>query len=78
MLASSFPPDVTQFIDEQVAVGNYSSQEAVVVDAVRILREVQAKQRQFQEDVRLGMEQLERGEYTEYDEAGALLRHEEA
>jgi Arc/MetJ-type ribon-helix-helix transcriptional regulator len=70
MLAPSFPPDVTRFIDKQVAVGNYASQEDVVVDAVRILREVQVKQRQFHEDVRLGMEQLERGEYTEYDEAG--------
>ena len=41
------------------------------------LRDVQARQREFYEDVRLGVEQLERGEYTEYDEAGLRRWFEE-
>jgi hypothetical protein len=32
---------------------------------------------QFCEDVRLGMEQLERGEFNEYDEAGLRERFEQ-
>jgi hypothetical protein len=31
----------------------------------------------FREEVRLGMEQLERGEFNEYDEAGLRERFEE-
>jgi len=70
MIAQSFPPELERFVEEQIAAGNYQSEQGLVVSAVRVLRDVQARQREFYEDVRLGMEQLERGEYTEYDEAG--------
>jgi putative addiction module CopG family antidote len=70
MIVQSFPPELEQFVVEQVAAGNYQSEQDLVVSAVRVLRNVQAKQRQLSEDVRLGMQQLEQGEYTEYDEAG--------
>ena len=71
------PPDLGQFVEQQVAAGNYHSEEELVVSAVRVLRDVQAQQRQFAEDVRLGMEQLDRGEFSEYDEAGLRKRFDE-
>lgn len=37
-----------------------------MVDAVRVLREVEAQQRQFHDDVQLGIDQLERGDANEY------------
>ena len=70
MIVQSFPPELESFVAEQIAAGNYQSEQDLVVNAVRVLRDVQAKRRQLREDVRLGVEQLERGEYTEYDEAG--------
>lgn len=70
MINQSFPPELEKFVEEQVAVGNYRSEEDLVVSAVRVLQDVQSRQQELFEDVRLGMEQLERGEVIEYDEAG--------
>ena len=70
MIAPSFPPELERFVEEQIAVGNYQSERDLVVSAVRVLQNVQARQKAFYEDVRLGMEQLERGDVVEYDEEG--------
>ncbi|NLF07051.1 MAG: hypothetical protein GX594_03595 [Pirellulaceae bacterium] len=77
MSAQSLPPDIAQFVEEQVAAGHYRSEQDVLVNAVRVLRSVQDRQIQFNEDVRLGMEQLERGEFNEYDAEGMQKRFEE-
>ena len=77
MINQFFPPELERFIAEQIAAANYQSEQDLVVSAVRVLRNVQARQREFYEDVRLGMEQLERCEYTEYDEAGLRRRFDE-
>jgi len=70
MIAESFPPDLERFVEEQIAVGNYQSEQELMVSAVRVLQNVQTRQQEFYEDVRLGMEQLERGDVVEYDEKG--------
>jgi Arc/MetJ-type ribon-helix-helix transcriptional regulator len=77
MIHESLPPDLGQYVEQQVAAGNYHSEEDLVVSAVRVLRDVQARQRQFVEDLRLGMEQLDRGEFNEYGEEGLRQRFEE-
>jgi putative addiction module CopG family antidote len=77
MSSISFPQDIGSFIEQQLAEGKYHSEEELMVEAVRVLREVEAHKQQFAEDVQLGMEQLERGEYNEYDEAGLRRRFEE-
>jgi Arc/MetJ-type ribon-helix-helix transcriptional regulator len=74
MNTSSFPPDLRLFIAQQIAEGKYQSEEELMIHAVRVLREVQAHKQQFAEDIQLGLDQLERGKYVEYDEEG-LRRH---
>jgi len=76
MSSSSFPQDIGQFIDQQLAMGKYHSEQELMTEAVRVLREVQVRQQQFADDIRLGMEQLERGEFKEYDEQGLRNRFE--
>ena len=44
MIAQSFPPELERFVAEQVAAGNYQSEQDLVVSAVRVLRDVQARQ----------------------------------
>ena len=77
MMTEPLPPELEQFVAEEVAAGHYGSEQELVVSAVRVLRDVRARHEQFREDVRLGMEQLERGEFTEYDEAGLRSRFEQ-
>jgi putative addiction module CopG family antidote len=74
MTAQSLPPELERFVEEQVASGTYRSEQDLFVSAVRVLRDVQARQAIFHEDVRTGMEQLDRGEFNEYDEAGLRRR----
>jgi Arc/MetJ-type ribon-helix-helix transcriptional regulator len=77
MIVESFPPELERFVAEQAAAGNYKSKQDVVVSAVRTLRELQASQQRFYEDVRLGIQQLESGDVIEYDEPGLRTRFEE-
>jgi putative addiction module CopG family antidote len=70
MTLASLPPDLGQFVHDQVSAGRYRSEDEVVVDAVRLLRELQCRQQRFEEDIRLGIEDLQRGDYVEYDEEG--------
>lgn len=77
MSSPSFPQDIGLFIAQQIAEGKYHSEEELMIRAVRVLREVDAHKRQFAEDLQLGFEQLERGEYNEYDEAGLRGRFED-
>jgi antitoxin ParD1/3/4 len=77
MTVQSLPPELERFVEEQVASGIYQSEQDLFVSAVRVLRDVQARQEVFREDVRAGMEQLDRGEFNEYDEAGLSRRFDE-
>ena len=70
MVAPTLPPELDQFVADQIATGRYRSPEDLLVDAVRVLRQLDAQQRAFRDDVRDGMDQLARGEYAEYDDAG--------
>lgn len=77
MISPSFPQDICAFIAQQLADGKFRSEEELMIHAIRVLREVEAGKRQFAEEVRLGFEQLERGECNEYDEAGLRGRFED-
>ena len=66
MISQPLPPELGQFVEQQLASGKYRSEQELVVDAVRVLREVEAQQQEFHRDIRLGMDQLERGESNHY------------
>jgi putative addiction module CopG family antidote len=70
MMADTLPPELGQFVQHQLAAGRYRSEQELVVDAVRVLREVEVRHQQFCDDVRVGMDQLQRGEFVEYDDDG--------
>lgn len=77
MISESLPPELGQFVVQQIAAGKYHSEEELVVDAVRVLRGLDAQHEEFLTDVRRGMEQLDRGEVHAYDEQGLRNRFEE-
>ncbi len=68
MIVPALPPELGQFVEQQIATGKYHSEGDLVVDALRVLSRVEARQHEFQEAVRQGMEQLARGEFTQYDD----------
>ena len=66
MLGQSLPPELGQFVEQQLALGRYRSEDELVVDAVRVLRDIEAQQRQFHSDIERGFDQLDRGEANQY------------
>jgi Arc/MetJ-type ribon-helix-helix transcriptional regulator len=54
-----------QIIHDAVSAGDYHSPDEVLTDALGLLR----RKQQLVRDVKAGVDQLNRGETTEYDEA---------
>lgn len=73
MAASGFslPPDLQQFVQNQIDGGDYSTAGEVVCAALTLLREreqVRAiRLERLRADLRVGIEELERGEGTALD-----------
>jgi Arc/MetJ-type ribon-helix-helix transcriptional regulator len=53
-----------QSIHDAMSAGDYHSPNEVLTDALRLLR----RKQQLVRDVKAGVDQLRRGEYTDYDE----------
>ena len=68
MIVPALPPELGQFVEQEIATGKYHSEGELVVDAVRVLSRLAARQHEFHDAVRQGMEQLARGEFTQYDD----------
>jgi len=64
MIHVSIPTDLEPFVRDVVASGAYHDPAEVVGDALRLL----ARREQLLHDVKAGLAQLDRGEYTEYGE----------
>jgi putative addiction module CopG family antidote len=71
MSIPALPPELGQFVQEQVAAGTYQTEQELVVHALRVLRELSAREQQFHDDVRVDMEHLQRGEFVECEDADA-------
>jgi antitoxin ParD1/3/4 len=74
-LTLSLPAALRKFVDEQVTAGGYSTAGEYVRSLIQAAQQKQAEQdgrrRQREElrrDVALGLEQLQRGEYSIYDD----------
>lgn len=67
------PIDLQQFVQMVVSSGAYHSESEVVAEGLRLLQ----RREQIRRDVNEGIAQLERGEYTEYDETALRERFEQ-
>jgi putative addiction module CopG family antidote len=70
MSTDFLPPDLSQFVKAEVASGAFPSEEQVVIRSVQLLRERKEAIERLRADIRAAEEQIERGEYTEYDQEG--------
>jgi antitoxin ParD1/3/4 len=72
----SLTPDLEKMVQEKVASGLYNSASEVVREALRLLKEQdimkQMRSEELRREVAIGIEQIERDEYTTYDSAQAL------
>jgi len=60
----AIPAELEPFVRSVISSGTYDDAEQVVGEALRLLE----KREQLRREVQAGVEQLNRGEYAEYDE----------
>jgi antitoxin ParD1/3/4 len=61
-MATVLPPDLLQFVEREIASGRYGSEDDVICEALRLLRERDERLEALRADIRPALEQLERGE----------------
>ena len=66
------PPDVQQFLHDEVAGGSYRSKEELVIEAVRLLRDGSRRFQEFRAELRARVARLKRGEGIELEDEQAL------
>jgi antitoxin ParD1/3/4 len=62
-------PDSEQFLQDQLATGKFESADAIVVEALRRMREYDEKMAELRRDVAAGIEQADEGLATDFTEA---------
>jgi putative addiction module CopG family antidote len=60
----AIPAEFEPFVESVISAGAYRDPAEVVGEALRLL----ARRDELRREIRAGVEQLDRGEYTEYDE----------
>jgi len=69
-MTMTIPPEFEPFVKQQLAQGEYQTVEDVVGDGLRMLQELKRREADFRRDVRLGVDQLDRGEGIVLDREG--------
>jgi putative addiction module CopG family antidote len=64
-MVDTLPPDLTQFIQEELASGHYSSEQEVVQEAVRFFRESRERFRQLKDEIRQRIAGIDAGQGME-------------
>ena len=67
-MSVTVPPETEQLLREQVEAGRYSSAEEALTEAVRLLVERERRRAELGGQVQASIDQIERGEFTEYAE----------
>jgi len=62
------PLNYQAFVKNVIDRGQFRTEEQVVGEALRLLAERDQRLEEFRREIQIGLDQLDRGEYTEYDE----------
>jgi Arc/MetJ-type ribon-helix-helix transcriptional regulator len=65
-VSAEIPAEFVPCIRDMIASGQYTSESDVIADALRLLRQSHRDRNLVEE----GLDQLERGEFLEFDDAG--------
>ncbi len=76
-MSISFSPELEELVRKELASGRYASEDQLLLEAVRLLAERDRRREGLREQLQVGRNQLNRGEYTEYDESSLRLFFDE-
>jgi Arc/MetJ-type ribon-helix-helix transcriptional regulator len=67
-MAHVFSPDLQQLLQEELATGKYKSEDEVLLEAMKLLRDRETHLNQFRRNLKARLERLDRGEGQEFDD----------
>ena len=67
MITDSFPPELARFVQQELANGKYQSEEEMLCEGLRLLREREQRMAALRADLMPALEQLDRGEGKELE-----------
>ena len=62
------PAEFQPFVQAAINRGDFRDESEVVGEALRVLQAREQRLKELRREVQLGIDQLDRGEYSEYDE----------
>lgn len=71
-MSETFPPEIRQFVQQELAKGNYQSEEELVLVAVRFLRDSNLRIEQLREGLKTRLDGLDRGLGMELEDEESL------
>ena len=66
-MSVSLPPDLEEFVRQELAGGGYSSEDEILLEGLRLLQERKKRLQCIQSDIQIGLDQLDRGEGVPLD-----------
>jgi antitoxin ParD1/3/4 len=73
-MSVSVPSEYVPFVNELVASGSYPSQDAVMRDALQLLRERRLQFEELKSEIAIGIDQANRGEVVPFDPDKIIAR----
>ena len=70
----SFSPELNQLIQEGLASGDYVSEDSMLLEAVRLLRECDRREQDFRAQLQARIDRLDRGEGVVLEDEAELRR----
>ena len=61
------PQELEQYVQQELAKGEYQSEDELILDAVRVLRELKTRHETLRQDVQTAIAQSDRGESEPLD-----------
>jgi Arc/MetJ-type ribon-helix-helix transcriptional regulator len=71
-MAYGFPPELQQLVHQELASGSYSSEDELLLEAVRLLHQREEDFRNFKVQLQGRLDRLDRGEGIELENEAAL------
>jgi antitoxin ParD1/3/4 len=65
----SISPELQRLVEQQIASGKYRTSDEVLAEALRALSERDAEIADLRRELQIGIDELDRGEFDEFDES---------
>lgn len=65
----SLTPELEQLVADKVKSGMYQTSSEVIREGLRLLKERDERLESLRRDIRVGLESVDRGEFTDYDQS---------